>query len=225
MRGRVAACLLVLSSACSPPPGAASPGYVDPPDASRPTENEASVVTLSIEVEVPEARASDEPLLDNPKTPDPTTGEPTKPITTDSPKQSRPSPPPPPPKLITPPLSEDSLAQPGDPDDGQRPPKNKVAAAAVRSAQGELDPAEVQKAVESAIETFRPCLRTDTVVVLDAKVTPEGDVTEARAISSRPEDIVVRDCVAFAFRKLHFGVTGAASASTFRLSLSLKRRS
>ena len=173
---------------------------------------DAPTVVMALEVEVPAVTSPAPKVIDavGPKKEEARDPSPPPP----------PPPPPPPDDIADDDVREDDQLALGE--GGNRP--TQVNAAAVRSAQGALDPAEVQKAVEGAIESFRPCLRADTVVVLDARVTPDGDVTEAKGVSSKPEDPVARDCVAYAFRKLRFGNTGALEAATFRLSLSLKRR-
>lgn len=209
----------ICACACTQPNHAAAPNDLKAGEA----ENSVSV---AVEVEV---ALAEQPGGTDAQTPEPTASEPTKPIPrldrprVDDGTTNSPSPPPPPIKGTEPKRDGDpSIDEPHQ--QGTVDPLSNIRAAAVRSAQGVLEPGDVQKAVERAIDTFRPCLRADTVVVLDAKVTPEGDVTEAKGISSRPEDPVARDCVAFAFRKLQLGQTGALEASTFRLTLSLKRR-
>lgn len=210
---RALSVLLVMCGAgCGTPHSAGAP----PPGGPRP-DVEVSVIVASAEDESDGTGDTQSTAPDDPMPSDWTASPDVD--RRDKKPDTLPTPPPPPPQTIAelPAEEQKNLEDPAR----KRP---KVQAAAVRATQGALDPEEVQRAVERSIDTFRPCLRVDTVVVLDARVTPEGMVTEATGVSSLPEDAVARDCVAFAFQKLSLGATGALEPSTFRLSLSLRRR-
>ncbi len=88
---------------------------------------------------------------------------------------------------------------------------------------GNVDPASVRSTLSGAREIFRRCSDSDIKLELDLTITPSGDVMEASASSSAPDDVRVRDCVVSALRKLRFQPFGGSEAARISLGLALRR--
>ncbi|MFO0613675.1 MAG: hypothetical protein U0414_13855 [Polyangiaceae bacterium] len=104
--------------------------------------------------------------------------------------------------------------------------RGRVKAATAASASGRLSASDVEAAIDANIGALGACVGDEgAVVTLRALVAPSGQVVEASASRSTPDDPRLRDCVVAAFRRISFpGSTGgAASPLAFDLSLENER--
>jgi hypothetical protein len=107
---------------------------------------------------------------------------------------------------------------------GDQPdPKPTPAAATGERLSGNVDPASVRTTLTGARDVLRRCSDSDIKLELDLTITPSGDVMEASASSSAPDDVRVRDCVVSALRKLRFQPFGGSEAARISLGLALRR--
>lgn len=120
-----------------------------------------------------------------------------------------PPPPPPPPKLSI--------------DRKEKAGAASVQAATADSAGAKVDSTTIQQVIAKNVASFRPCLRADMALRLEATISPSGDVLEARSVSSFPDDAKARDCVVVAVKRLHFERFGGAMPARVSFELTLKR--
>ncbi|HTJ84983.1 MAG TPA: hypothetical protein VL400_24865 [Polyangiaceae bacterium] len=104
-----------------------------------------------------------------------------------------------------------------------RDPKPTPAAASSERIGGSIDPTEVRQTLSASRDAFLRCLQADMKLELDLTITPAGDVIEAAATSSAPDDIKSRDCVVSALRRVRFKPFSGTDAARISLGLALRR--
>jgi len=97
------------------------------------------------------------------------------------------------------------------------------AAASSRRIDGSIDPTSVRESLASARDTFTRCLDADMKLELEMTITPAGDVIDASATSSAPDDVRSRDCVVTALRRVRFQPFSGTDAARISLGLALRR--
>lgn len=120
------------------------------------------------------------------------------------------APPPPPPPDV------DNLRQKSK----ERPT---LQAATADSAGAKVDSATIQQAIAKNVASFRPCLRADMALRLDATISPSGDVLEAQSSRSFPDDAKARECVVLALKRLRFERFDGSVPARVSFELTLKR--
>lgn len=129
-----------------------------------------------------------------------------------------------------------SVTRPGDKKNDRRPrpsedpiaasPEPTPLSASTEDSQGRLKREQVQEVLAKHRDDFRPCIREDSVVRIDATITTSGAVAEAKSNKSTPDDPKLRECVVAAFSKLTFPTDWAQAGTQdgTRLSLDLRLR-
>jgi len=219
LRGAQLTVLLALAGCGAPPPTYAG-AEQSPAGASAPAKDVEVSVRMSEDLE--ESKEADL-LLGEPEPQAPNAEEASKKqnklkssrgLASDD-AAARPPPPPPPP----PPGDLGATDKRSDqPVESPRP-----RAATADSAGGRVDSATIQAVIAKHVDTFRPCLRSDLPLRIDASISPSGDVLEARSPRSFPDDAKARDCVIFAVKRLHFERFEGAAPARVSFELTLKR--
>ena len=83
-------------------------------------------------------------------------------------------------------------------------PSAAVGLAASAEGQGNLRRDQVEAVLSRHRTDFRPCLKQDAIVRIDATITTSGAGAGATSERSTPDDGKLRECVAKAFSKLVF---------------------
>jgi hypothetical protein len=135
------------------------------------------------------------------------------PRTEDSRPADGPAPPPPPPRNTKRPEPEATGSS----------SKPTLQAATADSVGGKVDSATIQQAIAKNVGSFKPCLRSDMALRLDATISPSGDVLEANSPKSFPDDAKARDCVVMAVKRLRFERFDGAAPARVSFELTLKR--
>lgn len=96
-------------------------------------------------------------------------------------------------------------------------------AATADSAGAKVDSTIIQQVIAKNVASFKPCLRSDMALRLEATISPSGDVLEARSARSFPDDAKARDCVVLAVKRLRFERFDGAVPARVSFELTLKR--
>lgn len=88
---------------------------------------------------------------------------------------------------------------------------------------GRIDAENLSNVIAESRGQFSPCLERDSSVLIDATISTSGEVLEARAPQSIPDDPKLRDCVVSVFRRLKLAPLKASAPTRVSFELSLKR--
>lgn len=102
------------------------------------------------------------------------------------------------------------------------PPKADALAATAAPVTAQIDQGRLQPAIVAA--DFTRCLSGEAQVSIDATILPSGDVLEASAARSVPDEPKLRDCVVDVFRALKFPPAASTEPAKVGLDLVLRPR-
>lgn len=102
------------------------------------------------------------------------------------------------------------------------PPRS---AATTDAVSGRVDAAQIRAAVARNMPVFAACLEVDSVVEIDATISPQGEVSQAKATRSQPDNPKTRDCVGLAFSRIRLEPLSPPAPAHVRLALSLRKPS
>lgn len=103
-------------------------------------------------------------------------------------------------------------------------PSAAIGLAASAEGQGSLRRDQVEAVLSRHRADFRPCLKQDAVVRIDATITTSGAVADATSERSTPDDTKLRECVTKVFSKLVFPTDWARPGGLEGTHLSLDLR-
>lgn len=100
-----------------------------------------------------------------------------------------------------------------------------MSAATADAVSGRVDAAQIRAAVARNMAVFAACLEVDSVVEIDATISAQGEVSQAKATRSQPDNPKTRDCVGLAFTRIRLEPLSPPAPAHVRLALSLRKPS
>lgn len=122
---------------------------------------------------------------------------------------------------------EDGKGEGAPPDDAAFSPAPGAPQSAATSdaVAGRVDAAQIRAAVARNMSGFAACLEVDSVVEIDATISAQGEVIQAKANRSQPDNPKTRDCVGLAFTRIRLEPLSPPAPAHVRLALSLRKPS